>query len=410
MGPLSEQLRPKKFSDIVGQEHLLGKHGFITSIIKSKKPVSLILWGPPGSGKTSIARLYAESFPLPFESLSAVFTGVADLKKILASYDSVLLFIDEIHRFNKAQQDAFLPFLESGKLVLIGATVENPSFYLNKALLSRVRVLRVNSLTDESLEKIIDRYEKFKEIAFPKEIRHYLIDLSHGDGRYLLNLLENLERGEKKPKSIEDLENFLQEKAPLFDRDTDQHYNLISALHKSLRGSDPDAALYWFCRMLIGGEDPLYITRRLIRVASEDIGLADPQALTMAISARDTYEMLGSPEGELAIAELVVYLALCPKSNAIYTAFGDAQKKAMETNHLPPPSIILNAPTSLMKKMGYGKGYVYDHDTPSGFSGQNYFPEDMKRTSFYQPQPRGFEREMEKRLKYFSNLREKNKE
>lgn len=409
--PLSEQLRPKSLNEIVGQDHLLGPEGLITSIIKNKKPLSIILWGPPGTGKTSIARLYAQAFSMRFETMSAIFSGIADLKKILKESDelplfgsSTLLFVDEIHRFNKAQQDAFLPFLENGKLTLVGATAENPSFYLNNALLSRVRVLKLNPLSSVSLEQILQRYEKYKKpLNLTKEVRDYLIHLAHGDGRYLLNLLENIE--EEPAMDLAQLQKFLQEKTPLFDRAGDQHYDLISALHKSVRGSDPQASLYWLARMLIGGENPLFIARRLIRMASEDIGLADSQALSLAIAARDAYEMLGSPEGELALAEVVVYLALAPKSNAIYTAFNQAMQLASDTNHLSPPYIILNAPTPLMKKMGYGKGYIYDHDTPSGFSGQNYFPDDLSPQSLYQPVERGFEREMKKRMDYFEKLK-----
>lgn len=410
--PLAEELRPKSLEEIVGQDHLLGPHGFITQTIKSKKPLSILLWGPPGSGKTSIARLYAAAFKLRFESISAIFTGVSDIKKLIKETDetplfgrTIVLFVDEIHRFNKAQQDAFLPFIENGKIVLVGATVENPSFYLNNALLSRLRVLRLNALDDNSLTQIMGRFEKIKgSLELNDEARKYLVFLSHGDGRYLLNLIESLH--EKGPKTLEDLQHYLQEKTPLFDKGYDYHYNLISALHKAVRGSDPDASLYWLSRMLKAGEEPLFIARRAIRMASEDIGMADPQALTLAIAARDAYEMLGSPEGELAIAQVIVYLALAPKSNALYTAFGQASDMAEETNHLDPPPIILNAPTPLMKKMGYGKGYIYDHDTPQGFSGQNYFPKEIKkRPSFYNPKERGFEREMKKRIDYFNQMR-----
>ncbi len=415
--PLAEQLRPKSLQDIAGQDHLVGPEGFITALIKNGKPLSILLWGPSGCGKTSIARLYAKAFSLPFETMSPIFHGVADIKKLMKESEempllrsSILLFVDEIHRFNKAQQDAFLPHLESGKIILVGATIENPSFYLNAALLSRVRVLKLEPLSEEALELLLQRYEKYKgPLKTSPEARKMIIQLAQGDGRYLFNLLENLESylAQKPFLNLEDLESFLQKRAAFFDRAGDQHYNLISALHKAVRGSDPDASLYWYCRMLEGGEDPLFIARRCIRMASEDIGLADPQALTLAIAARDAYEMLGSPEGELALAEVIVYLALAPKSNAVYTAFGAAKKIASETTHLSPPSIILNAPTPLMKKMGYGKGYQYDHDTPQGFSGQEYFPEEMARPSFYHPVERGFEREMKKRTEYFQRLRDK---
>ncbi len=415
--PLAEQLRPKSLQEIVGQDHLVGPKGFITSLIKKGRPLSIILWGPPGCGKTSIAQLYAKAFSLPFEMLSPIYHGVADLKKIIKESESkplfgssILLFVDEIHRFNKAQQDAFLPYLENGKIILIGSTIENPSFYLNGALLSRVRVLKLNALKDDDLELLLKRYENQtgRLLNMIPAARLYLIHLAQGDGRYLYNLLDNLEsigRQKKAPLDLDEIEELFQKRAALFDRGADQHYNLISALHKSVRGSDPDASLYWLSRILEGGEEPLFIARRCIRMASEDIGLADPQALTFAIAARDAYEMLGSPEGELALAQLVVYLALAPKSNAIYTAFNEVQKIAAETSHLDPPSIILNAPTSLMKKMGYGKGYIYDHNTPEGFSGQNYFPKEMERQSFYNPVERGFEREMKKRMDYFNKLR-----
>lgn len=413
MVPLSEQMRPRSLDEVVGQSHLVGPEGFITKIIQSGRPLSIILWGPPGCGKTSIARLYAKAFAMRFESLSAVFSGISDLKQIVKQVQAtpllsrgIVLFVDEIHRFNKAQQDAFLPFLEDGTITLIGSTAENPSFYLNNALLSRVRVLEVKALDDDALEKLLQRYEKERgPLPLTPESRQMLLSYAHADGRYLLNLIENLVSTQ--PTSIlnqEDLQHYLQSRAPLFDRAGDQHYNLISALHKSVRGSDPDAALYWFSRMLEGGEDPLFIARRLIRMATEDVGLADPSALSLSIAARDAYEMLGSPEGELALAEVVIYLALAPKSNATYVAYGQARKAAAATNHLDPPRKILNAPTSLMKKLDYGKGYMYDHDTPEGFSGQEYFPDGMERQCFYQPVERGFEREMKKRINYFKKL------
>ena len=411
--PLSERLRPKQLADISGQEHLVGKEGYITRIVQSKRPLSLLLFGPPGCGKTTIARLYAESFGLPFINLSAVFNSTAELKKILKEGQETplfrrqtLLFVDEIHRFNRAQQDIFLPFLEDGTLILVGATTENPSFVLNNALLSRLRVLNLEALSFSSLVKILRRYEStVKPLGLEKEAEEFLISLSQGDGRHLLNLIENIEQAPGVPKDIASLSSLLQRKAPLYDRHQEGHFNLISALHKSIRGSDPDAALYWFCRMLSGGEDPLYLARRLIRVASEDVGLADPQALTVALNGWNVYNMLGSPEGELTLAEVVLYLALAPKSNATYTAYQEAKKEAAETGHLNPPKHILNAPTSLMKEMGYGKDYIYDPDTPEGFSGQEYFPDGMKRSSYYKPIERGFEREMKKRLEYFNQLR-----
>lgn len=411
--PLAELLRPANLKDIVGQEHLLGENGFITKTIQSRKPVSIILWGPPGSGKTSIARLYAKAFNLHFEALSAIFSGIADIKKVVKDteatplFRSTLLFVDEIHRFNKAQQDAFLPFIENGTIVLVGATAENPSFYLNRALLSRVRVLTLNSLDNTALEEILLRYEaQYRPLPISSSARTFMIHSAHGDGRYLLNLVENLQ-GITSSEILNEqtILPYLQKKTALYDKGGDQHYNLISALHKSVRGSDPQAALYWFCRMLDGGEEPLFIARRLIRMASEDIGLADPQALALCIAAKDAYEMLGSPEGELALAEAVTYLALAPKSNRVYEAYNLAKKKAQETSHLSPPKIILNAPTALMKNLEYGKGYLYDHDQPDGFSGQNYFPDEIPPMQFYQPVERGYEREMKKRLSYFEMLR-----
>ncbi|MFQ5729451.1 MAG: replication-associated recombination protein A [Waddliaceae bacterium] len=414
--PLADQLRPETLDQVVGQDHVLGPKGFILSAIEAGRPLSVLLWGPPGCGKTSIARLYAKAFSMEFRSLSAVFSGISDLKKIVKEVKETplftkgsVLFVDEIYRFNKAQQDAFLPYIEDGTITLVGATAENPSFYLNDALLSRIRVLQLKKLDEKALEEIMRRCEELTgSLPLTSEARGYLYELAQGDGRYLLNLIENLQT--KKTESlleVTDVQEFLQKRPSLFDRAGDQHYNLISALHKSIRGSDPDAALYWFARMLEGGEDPLYLARRLIRMASEDIGLADPQALHFAIAARDAYQMLGSPEGELPLAEVAIYLALAPKSNAIYTAYKSARSVASKTTQYNPPLHILNAPTRLMKRMDYGKGYAYDHDTEHCFSGQDYFPEGMERPSFYEPVERGFEREMKKRVDYFSQLRKK---
>lgn len=416
--PLADQLRPKSLEEVVGQPHLVGSDGFLTRLIAGKRPLSLILWGPPGSGKTTIARLYAKAFDAKFVSLSAVFSGVADLKKIIQEAENsplfrknTLLFVDEIHRFNKAQQDAFLPYLERGTLTLVGATTENPSFSLNNALLSRLRVVTLNSLDLDSLEQLLIRYEKLRSpLRLMPDAKKSLLEMAAGDGRYLFNLIENLEQSNiAEPLSTKELMPLIQRRSALFDKQGDGHYNLISALHKAVRGSDPDAALYWFARMLEGGEDPLFLARRLIRMAVEDIGLADPEALKLAIAARDAYHMLGSPEGELALAEVVIYLSLAPKSNTLYTAYGEARELAKKTNHLAPPKIILNAPTKLMKEQGYGKGYQYDHNTEKGFSGQNYFPDDMERATFYRPLERGFERELKRRVDYFHDLREKTK-
>ncbi len=397
MQPLSEKLRPKNFHDIVGQKELVQT---IEKIVQTGKPLSLLFFGPPGCGKTTLARLYAKSFQLPFVSLSAVFDSTTELKKLLKEgRDSplfsrqTLVFVDEIHRFNRAQQDLFLPFLEDGSLILVGATTENPSFVINNALLSRLRVLKLEHLSEEALEQILERYEASSQ-PIDGEEKKRLIESAGGDARHLLNMLENMEKGIG-----------IQKKPPLYDRHQEGHYNLISALHKSVRGSDPDAALYWFTRMLDGGEDPLYIGRRLIRMAAEDIGLADPNALQVAMNGWHVYHMLGSPEGELALAEVVVYLALSPKSNAIYIAFKKAKALASDTGHLDPPKHILNAPTKLMKEFGLGKDYNYDHDLPEGFSGDDYFPDKVERQSFYQPVERGFEREMKKRLEYFQKLR-----
>lgn len=412
--PLAERLRAESFDEIVGQTDILNEEGLIRRSIKNGQPLSIVLWGPPGTGKTSIARLYAKAFKMRFHSMSAIFSGIADIKKIVHEIEDtpllgkrVILFVDEIHRFNKAQQDAFLPYIEKGTLILIGATVENPSFYLNNALLSRLRVLQLQPLDEASLDLLIQRYEtKMAPLPLDAIARKYLIEMAQGDGRYLYNLIENILQFENEGTiDIDTLQKLLQKRAALYDREGDQHHNLISALHKSIRGSDPDASLYWFARMLEGGESPLYLARRLIRVASEDVGEADPQALPLAIAAKDAYEMLGSPEGELAIAQVVIHLALAPKSNATYIAYNHARKIAAATTHLSPPSIILNAPTQVMKELGYSQGYLYDHDQPDSFSGQNYFPEKMEKVEFYHPVERGFEREMCKRIAYFNQLR-----
>lgn len=416
--PLAEELRPRSLQEIVGQDHILGENGLITRTIRAGTPLSIVLWGPPGCGKTSIARLYAQAFDMRFISMSAVFSGVADLKKIVKDVEDhpllhrgTMLFVDEIHRFNKAQQDAFLPFVENGTLTLVGATAENPSFHLNAALLSRLRVLPLYPLDHFALEQLLQRYEKrFTPLPLTPEARQLMILWAQGDGRYLFNLIENLKSTSDQVFDEESLQQILQKRTALFDKTGDQHYNLISALHKSVRGSDPNAALYWLARLLEGGEEPLFLARRLIRMAVEDIGLADPQALPLAIAARDSYEMLGSPEGELALAEVAVYLALAPKSHALYQGFNEARDLAAQTTHLSPPPIILNAATPLMKKLGYGKGYIYDHDLPDAFSGQNYFPSAIEQQAFYRPFERGFERELKKRLDYFSQLRiKKNK-
>ena len=412
--PLAEQFRPKSLNEVVGQDHLVGLDGWITRIIEKGRPLSILLWGPPGSGKTTIARLYAQSFGARFITFSAVFNGVADLKKVIHDIkDSpllqtyVILFVDEIHRFNKAQQDAFLPFIEDGTIVLVGATTENPSFSLNNALLSRLRVLTLNYLSQEALERILERFEsKEKRLALTPEAKESLMHLASGDGRHLLNMVENI-RDVTEPLTPEKLANYVQRRAALYDKGDEGHYNLISALHKAVRGSDPDAALYWLSRMLEGGEDPNFLGRRLVRMAVEDIGLADPDALSRTLGAWQTFERLGSPEGELALAQAVIYLALAPKSNAAYTAFKSAQTEAHKSSHLSPPKHILNSPTRLMKEEGYGKGYIYDHDTKNGFSGQNYFPDELDRQTFYKPVERGFEREMKKRVDFFNSLRQK---
>lgn len=410
-------MRPTSLEEIIGQEHLLGNGGFISSIVKNNRPLSILLWGPPGCGKTTLARLYAKAFPARLITLSATSTGSADLKKITSEIEEhpllsrqVILFIDEIHRFNKAQQDIFLPYLEKGSIILIGATTENPSFSLNDALLSRLRVLPVRPLDLEGLDQILARFER---IVSPLELtagaRNALLCFAQGDARHLLNMIENMTHSGHTEGKIDEekLQTLIQRRSALYDKGGEGHYNLISALHKAVRGSDPDAALYWLARMLGGGEDPQFLARRIVRMASEDIGLADPQALNIALNAWQAFDQLGSPEGELALAEAVVYLALSPKSNALYAAYGAAKESAAKSSHLPPPKTIVNAPTKLMKEMGYGKGYQYDHDAPLAFSGQNYFPEGLGRQEYYHPKEYGFERELVKRKDYFAKLRKK---
>lgn len=414
--PLADRLRPTTLAQVTGQSHLTGEEGVLRRMIESGSLGSMIFWGPPGTGKTTVARLLSGEAGLAFEQISAIFSGVADLKKVFEAARTrrmngrqTLLFVDEIHRFNRAQQDSFLPVMEDGTIILVGATTENPSFELNAALLSRARVLTFKSHDEDSLSELLKRAEETEAKPLPLDegARLSMLRMADGDGRAVLTLAEEVWRAARAGEifDTEGLTRIVQRRAPVYDKSQDGHYNLISALHKSVRGSDPDAALYYLARMLDAGEDPLYLGRRLVRMAVEDIGLADPQALVISNAAKDAYDYLGSPEGELALAQACVYLATAPKSNAVYTAYKSAMRAAKENGSLLPPKHILNAPTKLMKGEGYGDGYRYDHDEPDAFSGQDYFPEKMGRTTFYDPPDRGFERDIRKRLDWWAKLR-----
>jgi putative ATPase len=414
--PLADRLRPRALGEVVGQDHLLAEDAAIGRMVAQHRLVSMILWGPPGCGKTTIARLLAERTNLVFESLSATFSGVADLRKVFLTAtkrrqagQGTMLFVDEIHRFNRAQQDSFLPYVEDGTIVLVGATTENPSFELNGALLSRCQVFVLRRLDEHALTRLIERAENLAGRPLPvtAEARDALIALADGDGRHVLNMAEQLIAlpDQADPLDVAGLASQVQKRVPLYDKAQEGHYNLISALHKSMRGSDPDAALYWLARMLDGGEDPLYIARRIVRFASEDVGIADPNAIQQALAAWDVYERLGSPEGELAIAQAVVYLATAPKSIAVYRGLNAATRAARETGSLMPPAHILNAPTRLMKDIGYGRGYQYDPDAEEGFSGADYFPEGMERTTFYRPTDNGYEQQVRQRLRRWAQMR-----